>query len=79
VIQKALASLTDEISKLRRGGHFNPEILENLRVRLSKDSKASERLGDLAQVIPKGGRSVMLLVGERDVSFEVLAVVECYC
>jgi ribosome recycling factor len=35
---------------------------------LIKDSKASERLGVLAQVLPKGGRSVMVLVGEKDVS-----------
>lgn len=34
---------------------------------LSKDSKATERLGDLAQVLPKGGRSLMVLVGEKDV------------
>jgi ribosome recycling factor len=26
-------------------------------------------LGDLAQVLPKGGRSVMVLVGEKDVSY----------
>lgn len=44
-------------------------MLENLRVHLVKDSKASERLGDLAQVLPKGGRSLMILVGEKDVSF----------
>ena len=35
---------------------------------LIKDSKASERLGDLAQVLPKGGRSLMILVGEKEVS-----------
>lgn len=34
-----------------------------------KDSKTSEKLGDLAQVLPKGGRSLMILVGEKDVSF----------
>jgi ribosome recycling factor len=33
-----------------------------------KDNKASERLGDLAQVLPKGGRSLMILVGEKEVS-----------
>ena len=38
---------------------------------LSKDSKATERLGDLAQVLPKGGRSVMILAGEKDVSHEL--------
>jgi hypothetical protein len=37
-------------------------------VHLSKESKATERLGDLAQVLPKGGRSLMVLVGEKEVS-----------
>lgn len=55
--------------KLRAGGRFNPETLENVRVFLAKEGKATERLGDLAQVLPKGGRSVMLLVGEKDVSY----------
>lgn len=67
-IEKTLEKLKSDLSKLRTGGRFNPEILENVRVHLSKDSKSSERLGDLAQVLPKGGRSVMILVGEEDVS-----------
>jgi ribosome recycling factor len=69
-ISKVLERLKNDLSKLRTGGRFNPEVLENLRVHLSKDSKASERLGDLAQVLPKGGRSLMILVGEKEVSFE---------
>lgn len=32
-----------------------------------KDSKTSYRLGELAQVVPKGGRAMMILVGEKDV------------
>lgn len=67
-IEKVLEKLKNDLSKLRTGGRFNPEVLENLRVHLVKDSKASERLGDLAQVLPKGGRSLMILVGEKDVS-----------
>lgn len=59
--------LEEGLKKLRTGGRFNPEILEGIRVHLSKDSKTSIRLGDLAQVLPKGGRSVMVLVGEADV------------
>lgn len=39
-----------------------------VRVNLAKDSKATVRLGELAQVLPKGGRNVMVLVGEKDVS-----------
>ena len=45
-----------------------------MRVHLSKDNKASERLGDLAQVLPKGGRSLMILVGEKEVSFQRLVI-----
>ena len=70
-IEKSLDRLKNDLSKLRTGGRFNPEMLENLRVQLSKDSKATERLGDLAQVLPKGGRSLMVLVGENDVSCDV--------
>ncbi|PQE29962.1 Ribosome recycling factor protein [Rutstroemia sp. NJR-2017a WRK4] len=65
-IDKSLEKLKNDLSKLRTGGRFNPEVLEALRVKLSKDSKESFRLGDLAQVLPKGGRSVQLLVGEQD-------------
>ncbi|PVH83410.1 ribosome recycling factor [Cadophora sp. DSE1049] len=65
-IEKVLEKLKNDLSKLRTGGRFNPEVLENLRVHLVKDSKASEKLGDLAQVLPKGGRSLMILVGEKD-------------
>lgn len=67
-IEKVLEKLKIDLGKLRTGGRFNPEVLENLRVHLVKDSKSSEKLGDLAQVLPKGGRSLMILVGEKDVS-----------
>jgi ribosome recycling factor len=71
-IEKTIEKLKNDLSKLRTGGRFNPEILENVRVHLNKESKASERLGDLAQVLPKGGRSVMVLVGEKDVSISLM-------
>ncbi|KAH6669427.1 ribosome recycling factor-domain-containing protein [Halenospora varia] len=65
-IAKALDKLANDLSKLRTGGRFNPEVLENLRVHLDKNSKKSERLSDLAQVLPKGGRMLMVLVGEKE-------------
>jgi Ribosome recycling factor len=67
-IQKALNKLQDDLSKLRTGGRFNPELLERVPVRLEKDNKQTYNLGLLAQVIPKGGRSVAVLVGQADVS-----------
>ncbi|KAG9229544.1 putative Hsp70 chaperone [Amylocarpus encephaloides] len=65
-ISKTQEKLKTDLSKLRTGGRFNPELLENLRVSLSKNSKKTERLGDLAQVLPKGGRTLNILVGEKD-------------
>jgi ribosome recycling factor len=67
-IQKALTKLQDDLSKLRTGGRFNTELLESVRVQLKKENKQSLRLGDLAQVVPKGGKSIVVLVGEADVS-----------
>ncbi|KAI1004232.1 hypothetical protein K3495_g3978 [Podosphaera aphanis] len=64
-IEACLAKLSSELGKLRPGGRFNPELLENLRVKI-RASKQTERLGDLAQVLPKGGRNLNILVGERD-------------
>ena len=69
-IQRALERLKDELSKLRAGGRFNPDIVEALRVSLTKGSKETVRLGDLAQVVPRGGRTVVVLVGEKDVRMD---------
>jgi len=66
-IQKAVDKLKEDLSKLRAGGRFNPEVLEGLRVQVVKGSKESVRLGELAQVLPRGGRSVVLVVAEREV------------
>jgi len=71
-ITKAHDKLKDDLSKLRAGGRFNPELVENLRVSLvNKDNesgKQSVRLGDVAQVVPRG-RVLGIMVGEKDVSF----------
>ena len=64
-IAAAIERLKTELSKLRPGGRFNPEILEVLRVQPEKSSTQTVRLSDLAQVIPKG-RTVQILVGERE-------------
>ncbi|KAL2005007.1 hypothetical protein VTN00DRAFT_2857 [Thermoascus crustaceus] len=65
-IADAISRLKDDLSKLRAGGRFNPDAIENLQVQLSKGNKETVKLGELAQVIPKGGRMVSVLVGEED-------------
>jgi ribosome recycling factor len=68
-IETALARLKDELGKLRPGGRFNPDIVEALRVVVGKGEggKHNLKLGDVAQVIPKG-RTLLVLVGDADVS-----------
>ncbi len=66
-IHKAIERLVDDLSKLRGGGRFSPELVESLRVHLVKGSKETARLGDVAQVIPKG-RVLSVIVGEKEVS-----------
>lgn len=67
-ISTAIERLKDDLSKLRAGGRFNPEVLEALRVQVDKSSAQKVRLGDLAQVVPRG-RQVQVIVGEKEVSF----------
>ncbi|KAL4934957.1 hypothetical protein BDV06DRAFT_217773 [Aspergillus oleicola] len=63
-IATAVSRLKDELSKLRVGGRLSPESIENLRVRLSKEARETVKLGELAQIVPKGGRMVTVLASE---------------
>lgn len=65
-IASTLERLRNDLSKLRAGGRFNPEVVENLRVQPDKQSNQTVKLNDVAQVILKG-RTVQILVGEKDV------------
>jgi ribosome recycling factor len=63
-ISDAVEKLKTDLSQLRQGGRFNPQVLENLRVQLKQGGPV--KLGDLAQVVPKG-RVVQIVVGEQEV------------
>ena len=67
-IVAAVSRLKDELSKLRMGGRLGTDAIESLRVQVSKGSKGKVKLGDLAQVFPKSGRLVAILVSEEEVS-----------
>lgn len=70
-VSDALARLKDDLQKLRTGGRLNPETIEQLRVNLVKGKNETVRLSEVAQVVPKGGRSVAIIVGEEDVRFSL--------
>jgi len=66
-ILKALEKLTHDLSQLRSGGKMNPEIVENLKVQLgTAGNKETVRLGDIAQVVPRG-RMFNVICGEDTV------------
>ena len=68
-LAQILSRLGNDLAELRSGGRFNPKAIEDLRVRLAKGNRDTERLGDLAQVVPKGGRSIVIYIGEEAVRF----------
>jgi ribosome recycling factor len=65
-----MEKLTHDLSQLRSGGRLNPDIVESLKVQIgtARDGKETVRLGDIAQVVPKG-RTLNVMVGEQDVSW----------
>ncbi|EKG13033.1 hypothetical protein MPH_09853 [Macrophomina phaseolina MS6] len=69
-ILRAIERLTHELAELRGGGRLNPEHVEKLRVTLkptgsARDGRETHRLGDLAQVIPKG-RVLSIVAGDEE-------------
>jgi len=67
-ILKALEKLTHDLSQLRAGGRFNPDLLEALRVQLDKTNPQDTiRLSDVAQVVPRG-RNISVIVHDKEVS-----------
>lgn len=67
-IDKTCEKLKKELEKIRSGGQANPQVIEDIRVPLTKDSSSADRLGDLAQVLPgKKPRSYTLLVSSQEV------------
>ncbi|KAG8623217.1 hypothetical protein KVT40_008193 [Elsinoe batatas] len=63
-ISKTTDKLKSDLSKLRSGGRFNPQVLETLRVQPEKDVKTSYPLQDLAQIISRGGREIQILIND---------------
>ncbi|KAF1952523.1 ribosome recycling factor [Byssothecium circinans] len=69
-ILKAIEKLTHDLSQLRSGGRLNPEVVESLKVQLGiagKEGTGKEtvRLGDIAQVVPRG-RVINVICGEAE-------------
>ena len=64
-INKAIERLKDALSKTRNAGRVSSENIEDLRIELSKGGK-KVRLGDIAAVVPKGGRTMQVFCSEDE-------------
>ena len=62
-----LRSLQSRLAQLRTSTRLDPKRVEDVRIVLDKAGSQSVKLGDVAQVIPKGGRNMVVLVGDKDV------------
>lgn len=89
-ITKALTRLQDALTKTKDAGRITPEILESLPVELTtkdntspapgstppKSTKQTLRLGDLASVVPKGGRLLQIYAAEASHVKPLLSAVQ---
>lgn len=72
-IDGAVARLKDALSKSKDAGRVSAEMIEALPVDLSvKEGGAAQKertkVGDLASVVPKGGRMMQIFCAEEAVS-----------
>ncbi|KAI1342909.1 ribosome recycling factor [Xylariaceae sp. FL0016] len=64
------------LKQLRSGGRFTEDAIGHLRVQTDRKSPQTFPLRELAQVIPRGGRTISLLVHEEDYIKPVMSAVQ---
>ncbi|ORY55443.1 ribosome recycling factor domain-containing protein, partial [Pseudomassariella vexata] len=55
----------DLLKKLKSGGRFNPDMIGALKVQPDRKEPVAYPLRELAQIVPRGGRTISLLVHEE--------------
>ena len=69
-VARNLEKLKDSLSRLKPGGRLDTEVIESLRVSIGGQS-GTQKLGDLATVVPKGGRTISIIVAEDEVHYPI--------
>ncbi|KAI0410179.1 ribosome recycling factor [Xylaria palmicola] len=64
------------LKKLQTGGRFDPDALGALRVTVDRRAEEAYPLRELAQVVPRGGRAVSLLVHEAAYVKPIMSAVQ---
>lgn len=64
------------LKKLQTGARFDPDVIGGLRVTVDKKSGEAYPLHELAQVVPRGGRTVSLLVHDGEYVKPIMSAVQ---
>ncbi|KAI1879897.1 hypothetical protein JX265_001518 [Neoarthrinium moseri] len=75
-LAKGSESALDALKKLKAGGRFNPDAIGALRVQPDRKEGATYPLRELAQVVPKGGRTISILVHEEAYVKPVMSAIQ---
>ncbi|KAI1366231.1 ribosome recycling factor [Xylaria arbuscula] len=75
-LQKHAEHFKAALKKMQTGSRFDPDAIGGLRVTVDKKTGDAYPLHELAQVVPRGGRSVSLLVHEAEYVKPIMSAVQ---
>lgn len=75
-LKKASEPSLEQLKKLKAGGRFNPDLIGALRVQPDRKDGATYPLRELAQVVPKGGRTISILVHEAESIKPIMSAIQ---
>ncbi|KAI1137102.1 ribosome recycling factor [Hypoxylon sp. FL0543] len=75
-IQRASDFFQEALKKLKAGGRFNPDVVGALRVQPDRKSGTTYPLREVAQVVPRGGRAVSIIVHEEAYVKPIMSAVQ---
>ncbi|KAI1431779.1 ribosome recycling factor [Xylaria sp. CBS 124048] len=64
------------LKKMHTAGRFDPEVVGGIKVTVDKKSNTVYPLRELAQVVPRGGRTVSLLVHDEEYVKPIMSAVQ---
>ncbi|KAI2638462.1 ribosome recycling factor domain-containing protein [Xylaria nigripes] len=75
-LQKHAEHFRFALKKTNASGRFDPDVVGSLRVQVDKKASTTYPLRELAQVVPRGGRTVSLLVHDAEYVKPIMSAVQ---
>ncbi|KAI1424516.1 ribosome recycling factor [Xylaria sp. FL1777] len=75
-LQKHAEHFRASLKKMQTGARFDPDVIGGLQVTISKKTGEAYPLRELAQVVPRGGRAVSLLVHDEEYVKPIMSAVQ---